>query len=209
MPKSTFLNLSEEKRQRIIDSSYAPFIEKPYEDVAILDITTRAQIPVGSFYRYFYDKDDLYLYLFGQVEYKIKKIQEEHQQEENQQSILFKDTNIDFSIYLTKQELLFDKTWIKVPSSVMQKFYFGEYDDSLVEQFRNNFNKLYSDGTLSQSADPELALYLFVTSTFNLYMYCRKKNITEIDEIIRLKKAFFSEFFPYGFINSNSDNNKK
>lgn len=59
MIKKTFYNLSEEKRQRIIDAIMNEFSASPSEKVSINRIVKAAGISRGSFYQYFDDKVDL------------------------------------------------------------------------------------------------------------------------------------------------------
>ncbi|MFT8413475.1 MAG: TetR/AcrR family transcriptional regulator, partial [Oenococcus oeni] len=47
MPKETFYNLSEEKRQRIINSAEKEFFRVPLSKASIANIVTGAQIPRG------------------------------------------------------------------------------------------------------------------------------------------------------------------
>lgn len=199
MPKETFFNLSEEKRQRIVEATYDAFIAKPYEDVAILDITTRAQIPVGSFYRYFQDKDDLYLHLFSKLEFRILDILNEKYSD-----FLFTDSHFDLHDIFSEKELLFENTWFKVPISVMQKFYFGAYDTNLIDYYRDKFASMFIQGEIREGIDPEFALFLFVTSTFNVYMYCYKYNITDPVKMRAIKDCFFTKIFPYGIFKNPS-----
>jgi AcrR family transcriptional regulator len=63
MPKETFFNLPEEKRQRLLDLAIAAFAENDYKNVSISEYVRAAGIAKGSFYQYFEDKQDLYLYL--------------------------------------------------------------------------------------------------------------------------------------------------
>jgi AcrR family transcriptional regulator len=63
MPKETFFNLPEEKRQRIIDLALAEFAENDYDTASISRIVAQAGIAKGSFYQYFENKEDLYTYL--------------------------------------------------------------------------------------------------------------------------------------------------
>ncbi|MCA9943683.1 MAG: TetR/AcrR family transcriptional regulator [Anaerolineales bacterium] len=63
MPKETFFNLPEAKRQRIIDLALAEFAEKDYDTASISRIVSQAGIAKGSFYQYFENKEDLYTYL--------------------------------------------------------------------------------------------------------------------------------------------------
>lgn len=67
MPTSTFFRLPEEKRQRLLDAAWAEFIRVRYVDVSINRIIQDAQIPRGSFYQYFADKEDLFYYLLGDM----------------------------------------------------------------------------------------------------------------------------------------------
>ncbi|MDA8234655.1 MAG: TetR/AcrR family transcriptional regulator [Clostridia bacterium] len=63
MPKQTFLNLAEEKRQRIIEVALEEFASHPYSKASLSNIVARAGIAKGSMYQYFHDKKDLYIYL--------------------------------------------------------------------------------------------------------------------------------------------------
>ena len=59
MPKITFFNLPDEKRQLILDIAIDEFAENDFANVSISRIVARAGIAKGSFYQYFEDKDDL------------------------------------------------------------------------------------------------------------------------------------------------------
>lgn len=59
MIKSTFYNLPDAKRQRIIDAIVVEFSNTEDEKVSINRIIKRANISRGSFYQYFDDKVDL------------------------------------------------------------------------------------------------------------------------------------------------------
>lgn len=62
MPKETFLKLKPEKKQKIIEATIKELSLHPYEHVNLANIIRDAHIPRGSFYQYFDDKDDLYLF---------------------------------------------------------------------------------------------------------------------------------------------------
>lgn len=53
MPKETFYRLPDEKRERIMVAAEREFLENSFE----------AAIPRGSFYQYFEDKKDIFLYI--------------------------------------------------------------------------------------------------------------------------------------------------
>lgn len=63
MPKNTFFNLPEEKKDRIIEIAIDEFSEYDYHKASISRIVKKAEIAKGSFYQYFEDKKDLYKYI--------------------------------------------------------------------------------------------------------------------------------------------------
>lgn len=63
MPKQTFFNLPNHKRNRILTIAIDEFAGNPYDVASISNIVREAKIAKGSFYQYFEDKQDLYQYL--------------------------------------------------------------------------------------------------------------------------------------------------
>ena len=63
MPHQTFFNLPDKKRQKITDLAIAEFANNDYKNASITKIVKQAKIAKGSFYQYFEDKKELYLYL--------------------------------------------------------------------------------------------------------------------------------------------------
>jgi AcrR family transcriptional regulator len=67
MAKPTFYNLPDEKRRVIVDVAIDEFLERGYEGASISQMVARAGIAKGSFYQYFEDKYDLFMYLVDLV----------------------------------------------------------------------------------------------------------------------------------------------
>ena len=67
MPKDTFFNLENEKRDKIKAAAKAEFLANPLRKARVSNIVTEAGIPRGSFYQYFEDLDDLYYYIVEEV----------------------------------------------------------------------------------------------------------------------------------------------
>lgn len=63
MPKQTFFNLPEEKRNKIINISLLEFAQHSYRAASVSRIVEKAGIAKGSMYQYFKNKKGLYLYL--------------------------------------------------------------------------------------------------------------------------------------------------
>jgi AcrR family transcriptional regulator len=70
MPNKTFENLSDEKKEAVIQAALKEFTVHDYDSASLNDIITEIGIAKGSFYRYFNNKRDLYDYL---IEYGLEK----------------------------------------------------------------------------------------------------------------------------------------
>jgi AcrR family transcriptional regulator len=66
MPRDTFFNLSEEKREKILLAAKAEFSEHELFKSRVSNIIKNAEIPRGSFYQYFEDLEDLYYYVIDE-----------------------------------------------------------------------------------------------------------------------------------------------
>ena len=91
MPKQTFFNLPEEKRNHIIEVSIDEFAKAPYQNISINHLIKSMNIPTGSFYQYFEDKKDLYFYILS---FYIDGILEESIQEDKKFDLLNSDYNV-------------------------------------------------------------------------------------------------------------------
>jgi AcrR family transcriptional regulator len=67
VPKDTFLNLPEEKRKLITEAAIDEFAAYSFELASVNRIVASAGIAKGSFYQYFEDKKDLYLYILDLI----------------------------------------------------------------------------------------------------------------------------------------------
>ena len=110
MPKETFLKLSEEKKQKVLNAAKREFARVPIEQVSIKNIVEDAEIARGSFYQYFESKEDLLAYIL----------------KENADEI---DTKIKNKIYETKGNIfdayieLYDLMVKKIVENTEQEFF--------------------------------------------------------------------------------------
>lgn len=65
VPKQTFFNLEEQKREILIKALETEFSRVSVHEASVANIVKLAQIPRGSFYQYFYDKEDAFLFLIS------------------------------------------------------------------------------------------------------------------------------------------------
>lgn len=68
MPKQTFFNLPDEKRNTILSAAIDEFVEYGLENASTNRIVANSGISKGSFYQYFEDKQDIFMYLLTVLE---------------------------------------------------------------------------------------------------------------------------------------------
>lgn len=74
MPKITFFNLPEDKKETLIQAAKKEFSRVPLYDASITNIIKEAGIPRGSFYQYFEDKEDAFFFLLNELTKEHKYI---------------------------------------------------------------------------------------------------------------------------------------
>jgi len=70
--KSTFINLPEEKRDRILREAVREFADHGYRKASVNAIVDRLGIAKGSLYQYFANKEALFLFVFEQFTRHVK-----------------------------------------------------------------------------------------------------------------------------------------
>lgn len=63
MPSETFFRLSASKQERIMDAIKEEIAKAPFENFSIGNVIKNCNISRGSFYQYFNNKEDIYMYL--------------------------------------------------------------------------------------------------------------------------------------------------
>lgn len=102
MPTQTFYNLPKEKQDKIIMVSKEEFSEYSFYDASINRIVKNAEISRGSFYLYFENKEDLFVYLLEQCKIQLNAAVKEKIKEERID--LFEFVILVFD-YLTDEKL--------------------------------------------------------------------------------------------------------
>ncbi len=71
MPSSTFFNLPQEKRERLLEAARNEFARVSLAGASVNRIIRQAGIPRGSFYMYFSDKEELFFYLLEEYRQQL------------------------------------------------------------------------------------------------------------------------------------------
>lgn len=175
MPKSTFFNLSEEKKQRIIEGTKKAFSEKKYKDVTIDSIVSYSQIPKGSFYQYFNNKDDLFKYLFSDLGLsKKKELIEELGKSEDRN---FVETIVDMIQRATKfenqdQEMkdLKDRFTRECPQELKNEILSDIIPDT-IDLFKCILSKFIEKKHFRKDFNVDIASYLLTSFILNIEKY--------------------------------------
>ncbi|MEO0581001.1 MAG: TetR/AcrR family transcriptional regulator [Bacteroidota bacterium] len=94
MPSLTYNNLTDAKKQQILQIAFKEFTLHTYEKASVSNIIKQLGIAKGSFYRYFRNKLDLYTYL---VEYatavRLEKVEHHPPETKAQDFFAFLEDN--------------------------------------------------------------------------------------------------------------------
>lgn len=158
MPTNTFFHLPKEKQNRLIHAIRQEFSRVPFEQISINQIIHNANISRGSFYQYFYNKQDLLQLILHNYQqqlltYAKKSLILHHGDIFN----MFEDI-LNFTVHFAKDE-------------TNQKIYQNLFSDIRIN--RDCFLKLYKDNT-QQKINEELLPYIDFTAL----------NLNEHDDLI-------------------------
>ncbi len=138
MPKETFYNLNEEKKEKIEKAIINEFSRNSFEKASISNIIEEAKIPRGSFYQYFDDKEDAVKYIIEKF-MNIQKQRIEAIIHQNKGDI-FK-TSIDIFEYIVNENIKEDD--MQLCKNIFQKL--KEENISILEEVRKEASKRYNE----------------------------------------------------------------
>ncbi len=174
MPKQTFYNLAEKKRKKITALAIAEFARADYNNASISNIVKQAKIAKGSFYQYFEDKKDLYLYIvdlaYEQRIAFVQKAQNTPKPKDFFETLrqTFR-TSVQFSLQQPQlaqivNRAAYDDSPVRETVSARARTVTQQYVRELVEQGIIN-------GDLHPHISPELATFVIVAATDGLKYY--------------------------------------
>ena len=208
MPKQTFFNLPEEKRNHIIEVSIDEFAKAPYQNISINHLIKSMNIPTGSFYQYFEDKKDLYFYILS---FYIDGILEESIQEDKKFDLLNSDYSVQamdvFSSVKEKmknyQEIFIDN-FEKAPLQIKRDWTFdvligGKYMALYDYSF---FDNEQLDPMIKKNKSLHLGMVLAIPNVIR--RFCNQEDIQEELKMYQ----FCIDILKVGFTNFCSDTEK-
>lgn len=119
MPKDTFLNLSQEKQEKVIRSAISEFLKHGFEKANVGVIAKQAGVAKGSIYQYFENKKELFLYA---VNWSMKLLMNKYQK-----NVISMNIDIFTYFYETAAPLMQMLSEEKEPAVFVQEVFLGRY----------------------------------------------------------------------------------
>lgn len=147
MPNKAFYNLDTNKQNNILNAAKKEFSDNFYEDASINKIIKEINMPRGSFYLYFQNKEDLYLYILELYLKEFKNILLELLKQNNY-DIFDSFINLyDYILNTNKVEKnLVDKIFINMNSKrfeyAIPKILKKEVDGSIINLIKEKDNSI-------------------------------------------------------------------
>lgn len=168
MPSQTFFNLPDEKREALIKIALDEFSTSDYSSASISHIVREIGIAKGSFYQYFQDKKDLYIYLLNLVsEAKLALVRQTSPPK----------TKMDFYEYLSwlfDLSIEFDRIHPILSQLAYRAFYENSsFRDPEIDKMKTAFSdyvrqlviKGIESGDINADVDLEMAVFVVDTLT--------------------------------------------
>lgn len=190
MPKETFFNLPDDKRQMIEEVAIDEFASWGFDNASINRIVEACQIAKGSFYQYFEDKKDLYKHLISKIAAeKINFIN----------PVLLNPTSVDFftlmgAMYQSGLEFgkanpkaaILGNQLIKNKEHPVHKEIFAESKVTAEDFFRPLLQLAISRGEVNPNIDLEFVSFIMVAlniASFEYYYEVVKGNEFDIHQM--------------------------
>jgi len=143
MPTKAFYNLDIHKQNSILEAAKKEFSDNYYEDASINKIIKEIKMPRGSFYLYFENKEDIYLYVLELYLKEFKKVLQTLLEQNNHDIF---DSFICFYDYIlnieTIEKNLIDKIFINMNSKrfeyAIPELLKKEVDGSIINSIKLN-----------------------------------------------------------------------
>ena len=165
MPKKTFFKLPSKVQASIIETAMDIYISNKFENITIRTLSEQLNVSMGSFYDYFYDKDELYFYIFDSLINKLlfSGYYKDH---------MFLVPRPALEDYLNDREIQFYRTFRSAPEYMKKKYYFDTEVNGIYYQYvQREFERMKREGKMRDDLDSDFMAYIYITISFNVAMY--------------------------------------
>lgn len=186
MPKDTFFNLPEQKREKIINAAIDEFVERSYNKVRITEIAENAGIAVGSFYQYFADKRDLVKYILDlTAQKKLEYINRDMVLNKEKYGFfeLFREIVWSGVKFARENSRLIAIANIMVADKSLQQEILGEYQDTTSDFYKQLLELGLANGELDPAIDTSLVARFLTSLSFSLIDVVYKDGKIDLNDV--------------------------
>lgn len=186
MPKETFFNLVNEKKERVIEAAIDEFAQRPYHQARVTAIADNADISKGSFYQYFEDKKDLLKYIIElSVNKKLKYINLDMIKNRDKYSFfqLLREVYLSGFRFAKEQPKLLAVASKLANDKELYSEVFGEYKDMSSEFFLELLEKGIVEGAIDSAIDPVFIAKILTNINYTLSDFIYKDGEVDLNNI--------------------------
>ena len=196
MPKKTFLNLPDEKRQTIINAAIEEFAEYGLENASTNRIVANSGISKGSFYQYFDDKQDVFMYLLTVLENeKMEYFKGKHPP----------STNMDtfgYFRWMIKTGMEFDTSHPLLTQAISRVMFgegmyygntFADMRERTAQGLRSMIEQAVANGEVDPIVDVDLAVMIMETWSNAISSYIMNEGMKQKDIMKWVRSAKVQE----------------
>ena len=184
VPKQTFLNLPEEKRVNIVNAAIEEFAQYGLENASTNRIVANSGIAKGSFYQYFEDKQDVFMYLLTVLEReKMEYFNGKHPSSTNMDTFQYFrwmiKTGMEFN---TSHPLLTQAiTRVMFGEGMYYGNTFADIRQRTTQGLRTMLERAIARGEVDPSVDVELAVMIMETWSNAISTYILNEGLKQKD----------------------------
>jgi len=196
MPKQTFLNLPEEKRNTVISAAIEEFAEYGLENASTNRIVANSGISKGSFYQYFEDKQDVFMYLLTVLEQeKVEYFKGKHPP----------STNMDtfgYFRWMIKTGMEFNTTHPLLTQAISRVMFgeglyygntFADVRERTAQALKVMIEQAIANGEVDPSVDVDLAVMIMETWSNAISSYILNEGMKQKDIMKWVRSAKVQE----------------
>ncbi|HEX6270380.1 MAG TPA: TetR/AcrR family transcriptional regulator [Anaerolineales bacterium] len=192
MPKQTFFNLPEEKRETIISAAVDEFAQYGLENASTNRIVENSRISKGSFYQYFADKQDVFMHLLSVLEHeKMEYFKGKHPPTMNMDTF-------QYFRWMIKAGMEFNSAYPRMTQAVSrvllgEGLYYGknfaEYRRKTLQALETMIRQAIARGEVDPSVDVDLAVMVMDTWSNAISTYILNEGMKQKDMMKWVRSA--------------------
>ena len=184
MPKQTFFNLPQEKRETIMNAAIEEFAEYGLENASTNRIVKNSGIAKGSFYQYFEDKQDVFKHMLDLVEQEeLDFFKDKHPPANNMDTFQYfrwmVKTSMEFGLAHPR---VIQAAWrVLLGEGLYYGKNFAGYRQRTTQALTAMINQAIERGEVDPSVDVELAVMVMETWSNAITTYVLNEGMKQKD----------------------------